>query len=255
MMENSFIWENLKFFIDTLKSLPVSESLTLTPNGSYCVSTGTYSENWVYYPERITSSENVNEAVRFFEERGETFMWPVYDGGSEILEGAGLEYSGDVTAMCFSPKNAGDNFTAHGNVNTLVIEQVFSREMADVWADTSFRGFGGEGDAPEEYYRFVRSLAADRKGIFLSAAKVGGEYAGTFLVTDEPDMMGVYYFAVRPEFRRRGIARAMMNEICTLAAGKRIVLQSTPMGRDFYKAFGFEELFRLPVFSTDKDIL
>ena len=69
-MESNFIWENLKFFIDTLKSLPVSESLTLSANGSCCVSTNTYFENWIYYPERITSPEKVNKAVHFFGERG-----------------------------------------------------------------------------------------------------------------------------------------------------------------------------------------
>ena len=252
VMENSFICDDLKFFVDMLKSLPVSESLILSEKGSYCVSTGTYAENWVYFPERVTSPEKVNEAVHFFGERGEAFMWPVYDGGTEILEGAGLVYAGNLTAMCFSPKKFSD-----GKVNThITIERVLSREMADVWADTSYRGFGGEGDTPEEYRRFAGALAADRdKKVSLSAAKIGGEYAGTFLVTDEPEMTGVYYFSTVPEFRRQGIASAMMNEICRLSAGKKIVLQSSPMGRDFYLAFGFTELFKIPVYSNDGDIL
>ena len=130
-----------------------------------------------------------------------------------------------------------------------------ARENAATWAKAMWLGFGGDGDAPEEYRRFSAALAADRKTVFLSAAKVRGEYAGTFLLTNEPDLTGVYYFATVPEFRRQGIASAMMSEICRLSAGKRVVLQSTPMGRDFYKSFGFEELFRIPMYSNDGDIL
>ena len=248
-MNNSDIWEDLKFFVDTLKILPVSESLNLSESGSYCVSTNTDFENWVYCPEREITPETASEAARFFREREEAFMWPVYDGGREILEGAGLVYAGDLTAMYFDPAKM-----ALGRENEAVrIEQVLLREEAGIWAETASQGFG-EDSAPEKYRRFVEALSTERERVGLYLAKYEGEYAGTFLVTDEPEMMGVYYFAVRPEFRRKGIARAMMSGICRLSGGKRIVLQSTPMGRKFYGAFGFEELFRIPVYSTESDI-
>ncbi len=252
-MESSFIWEDLKFFVDSLKILPVSEFLTLTQNGSYCVSTGTYFENWVYCPERITSPESVHEAVRFFEERGEAFMWPVYGGGTKILEGAGLKYAGDLTAMCFVPKNEGHDFSQDGNVNTITIQQVTSPKAAGLCAETAARGFGEEG-ASESYRKFVEALCGEIGRVRIYLAWYGGKNAGVYLVTEEPEMMGVYYFAVVPEFRRKGVARAMMTEICRQSAGKRVVLQSTPMGRKFYVAFGFEELFRIPVYSTESDI-
>ncbi len=247
-VQDSFIWEDLKFFVDTLKDLPVSESLRLSTHGSYCVSTGTYSENWVYCPESEISPEIVNDVVRFFGEREQAFMWPVYDGGSEALEGAGLIHAGDLTAMCIYPEKVSLRVD-----EGVAIEQVDS-EDSEVWAKTMWLGFGGDGEVPEEYCRFADALAGRSESVSLFAAKCGGKCAGTFAVTHEPEMTGVYYFATVPEFRRKGVARAMMTEICRMSAGKRVVLQSTPMGRDFYLAFGFTELFRIPVYSTEKDI-
>ncbi|MBR0034135.1 MAG: GNAT family N-acetyltransferase, partial [Synergistaceae bacterium] len=275
-MEGSLIWEDLKFFVDTLKILPVSDFLALSENGSYCVSTGTYSENWVYCPEREITPEMAGDVVRFFREcgdSGEAFMWPVYadsEANRKILEGAGLEYAGDLTAMCFVPKNEGLDFSLNDNVNTpldggvnsatnsdanthspkaaincnvnasVIIQQVSLPTMADVWAQTAARGFGEEG-ASESYRKFVEALCGERGRVRMYLAGYGGENAGVYLVTEEPEMTGVYYFAVRPEFRRKGVARAMMTEICRQSAGKRVVLQSTPMGRNFYGAFGFTE--------------
>ena len=250
-MESNFIWEDLKFFVDTLKSLPVSEALTLSENGSYCVSTNTGFENWVYCPEREITPEMADKAVRFFGGRGEVFMWPVYDGGSEILENAGLVYAGDLTAMCIDSAKI-----ALGRENGAVkVEEVVSREAAGIWAETASRGFGEDGEAPEGCRKFVEALCGERERVRLYLAKYEEEYAGTFLLTEWRGKAGVYYFAVRPEFRRKGIAREMMREICRLSAGKKIVLQATPMGRKFYLAFGFDELFRIPVYSTDSDIL
>jgi len=51
--------------------------------------------------------------------------------------------------------------------------------------------------------------------------------------------------------RRKGIARAMMNEICRLSANKKIVLLSMEGGLLFYKNFGFEELSTIPIYSNE----
>ena len=252
MDSNVIIWGSLRFFIDTLKHLPVSEILPLSENGSCCVSTGTASENWVYCPEREITPEIVNDVVRFFGERDEAFMWPVYadsDSNSEILEGAGVTHAGDLTAMCLAPEKVSLR------VQEGVTFEGVTSENAGVWAKTMWLGFGGEGDVPEEYCRFAGALACSRENVSLFATKCCGKYAGTFAVTHEPEFMGVYYFATVPSFRRKGIASAMMTEICRLSAGKRIVLQATPTGAKFYRAFGFTELFRIPVYSTDSDIL
>ena len=242
------VWENLRFFTTRLKALAVSESLQLGENG-FCVSTATDFENWVYFPERVTTPEVVRNVMKFFGEREEAFMWPVYDGGNEILEGAGLFYAGDLTAMTLDPASA----SLHVKEG-ITFERV-THELAGEWAATAWHGFGGEDDAPENYCKFVRALLDDAEYFSLHLAKFEGKNAGVFALTNEPNRVGVYYFATVPELRRKGIASAMMSEICKLSAGRRIVLQSTPMGVNFYRSFGFEELFSIPVYSTDKDIL
>ena len=241
------VWENLRFFTERLRALAVSESLPLGDEG-YCVSTGAYYENWVYFPERVTL-EAVNDVVRFFGERDAVFMWPVYDGGHDVLESEGLLYAGDLAAMSLDPAGA----TLH--VKEGVTFERVTRELSGEWACTAWRGFGGEDGAPESYCRFVRALVDDAENVSVHLAKYAGENAGVFALTNEAERVGVYYFATVPDFRRKGIASAMMSEICRLSGGRKIVLQSTPMGVKFYRSFGFDELFKIPVYSTESDIL
>lgn len=242
------IWEDMKFFLSRLTFLSVSESMKL--GEGFCVSTGCASENWVYYPERITSKNIVDDAMKFFAERNISFMWPVYDGGEEILKEAGLLHAGDLAAMTLDSAKV-----SHNTDSRITIEAVITPEQSREWARTAWHGFGGGADdTPENYFALAEALSHDRENLSLYLARKDGEYAGTFLVTHEEALMGVYYFAVVPEMRRQGIAESMMKGVCSLSGGKRIVLQATPSGRPFYKKFGFAELFMMPVYSIEDDI-
>lgn len=242
-MEN-IIWQDFEFFLTRLRNLPISKSLALGDNGGFCVSTSCSFESWVYYPERINDPEIVKSVINFFKQDNISFMWPLYNGGEKILEDCGLVYAGDLTAMSYTPKSL------QPNKNLLSIHE------ADVidWAQTAWRGFGDDERTPENYYKLVEALKNDKDKFTLYLANYEGEHAGSFLITNEENLMGVYYFATVPEFRRKGIARAMMNEICNLSRGKTIVLQATPIGKLFYKSFGFEERFIIPIYSTEANI-
>ena len=242
---NNIIWQDFSFFLTCLKNLPVSKSLTLDKtNGGFCVSTGCSFESWVHYPERITNPEIVENVKKFFGEEKISYMWPVYNGGEKILEECGLVYAGNLMAMSYESKSS------HAT-NNLDIYEADSHD----WADIAWQGFGSEaGTTSKEYYKLVEAFKNDRKNLRLFIADYENKHAGTFLITNEKDLMGVYYFATVPEFRRKGVAREMMNKICELAEGKTIVLQATPMGLPFYKKFGFEERFIIPIYSTESDI-
>ena len=244
------IWKDMKFFLTCLTHLSVSQSMALGNNGGFCVSTNCASENWIYYPEPITDSNTVDIAVKFFADRNISFMWPVYSGGSEFLGDSGLIYAGDLAAMTLDPAKI-----TPGIDDNITFEHIVTPEQSQEWARTAWHGFGGgTDDTPENYFALVNSLNGERENFSLYLARMGGASVGTFMITQEPDIMGVYYFAVIPEMRRKGIAVMMMNEVCRLSGGKRIVLQATPSGRPFYKNYGFEELFMIPVYSTEKDI-
>lgn len=243
------VWEDLKFFAVHLRNLHVSESIALGNSGGFCVSTGCEFENWVYFPGCVNDVETVNMAAGFFRERGETFMWPVYDGGIEALGEAGLVHAGHLEAMSFDPSKA-----AKSHVNPAVTFRAVTRENSGTWAKCAWSSFEhGDGEPDTKYFALVEALCDDGD-MSLYVAEVDGEDAGTFLVTNEAGLMGVYYFATRPDFRRKGVASAMMSEICRLSGGRKIVLQATPMGVPFYSAYGFDDLGAIEVYSTVADI-
>ena len=145
---NRIIWDELKFFLTRLKSLSVSESMSINDE-SFCVSTGTYYENWIYCP----NPERVNDAANFFRERDIAFMWPVYD--SESLRHTDLIYAGDLTAMSLESNSVHES---ESNPDVKIL-RVKSHDDAVLWAKTAWHSFGGEyDDVPDNYYTFVDSL-------------------------------------------------------------------------------------------------
>ncbi len=234
-------WEELGFFLTRLKNLSVSKSITLGDKDGFCVSTGCDIESWVYYPERVKDSSIVESVIKFFKDEKISFMWPLYDGGEKFLEDAGLLYAGSLTGMIYEPEKS-DSIPEFQKLNP------------DDWAQTAWHGFGGGvDDVPANYFALVRNFN-DAPEFSLHAHKTGENYDGTFMLVNEPDSTGVYYVATVPEMRRRGVANAMLKEICKLSNGKKILLQATPMGLPFYKNFGFKELCRIPVYSDSNDV-
>jgi len=91
----------------------------------------------------------------------------------------------------------------------------------------------------------------------LVTARLHGEDVGTFLLAPGDQTMGIYYFAVLPEFRRQGVAAEMMSEAgrMALAAGcHELVLQSTPAGLPFYRNAGFTPRGEMALFSSSEDV-
>jgi ribosomal protein S18 acetylase RimI-like enzyme len=104
----------------------------------------------------------------------------------------------------------------------------------------------GIADPADRFAGFLRSLpssvrlfaAVDEQGVprATSGCEVFGEYARIFFVNTEPD------------WRRRGIARAMTAEALRAAAGsgaRRAILDSTDGGKSVYLRLGFEVVGRL----------
>ena len=238
-------WRELEFFLTRLKSLPVSKSISLGDKG-FCVSTGCDIESWVFYPKRVKNPEIVERVINFFKDEKVSFMWPVYDGGEKVLEDSGLLYAGSLTGMIYEPGTSNSNAAQESsNINS------------DDWARTAWHGFGGSvDDVPGNYFALVKSFDdAPEFSLHLHKAEENLEkFAGSFMLVNEPDSTGVYYFATVPEMRRKGIANSMMKEICKLSNGKKILLQATPAGLPFYKNFGFEELCKIPVYSDSNDV-
>ena len=253
-MRNNIIWEDFRFFLESLKSLSVSKVLTLSHNQCFCVSTNCSWESWVCYPDSITNPEDVERVVKFFRENNISFMWPLFsddESSCKILEASGLVYAGKLEAMTLRPDKA-----IKTRVNPDVkFRLVDDSKLARVWADNAFKAFseGDEEGTPENYYALVNSFV-ESENFMLYLAELDDKASGVFMITREEKLTGVYYFATLPELRRRGIAASMMNEICRLSGEKIITLQATPAGVPFYKSFGFDDLFAIKVYSTEANI-
>ena len=140
----------------------------------------------------------------------------------------------------------------------VVIKPVTTRELSRQWAETAWSSFNSFGEENEEtsanYYAMFDAFLND-KNFSLYLAFLDDKPAGTFMITHEKFLTGVYYFATLHKFRRMGVAASMMSEICRLSQGKPIALQATPVGVPFYKSFGFEDLFAIKVYSTEPDVI
>ncbi len=182
---------NMRFFMECLRDIPANESLTL--NDGFCVSTGTYFENWVCFSGRVNDVESVKAVAEFFRDRHEAFLWPVFDGGNEILSAGGLVQSESFRAMTLDSDS-----TVHirGN-DSVTFKAVTSPKDSLRWAVCSWNGFEYDGYEPsEDYCKFAGNLAGcEDFGLYV--AVLDGRDCGAFLtVNDDAGFMGVYYFAV-----------------------------------------------------------
>ena len=129
---------------------------------------------------------------------------------------------------------------------------------AERWAEAMWKGFGAGPGAPGNLRVLVRGMRADG-ALKLVTARIEDRDAGTFLLASDPSSpaAGVYYFAVPPRYRRRGVATAMMAEILRIVRRgekRQVLLQATPSGVPFYLAAGFGALGEIPLFSASDDV-
>lgn len=240
---------NLGFFLTRLSTLSPCRSLDL-PGGGFCLATGSNfaSDNWAI---GVPTPSSLQAAFQFF--HGIPFIWPLFERTPQsiaLLTGEGLLERGRLLAM--SRDLSGE---LRPQVDC-VFRTVNSAEDSARWAEAVWRGFGGEGGAPDGYLALAGAMRGE-KALRLMTAQLRGRDVGSFLVAFSKDEAGVYYFSVLPEFRRQGIASAMMEEIRRLAEAlgrTRIVLQATPAGVPFYLSAGFSPLREIPLFSASDDV-
>lgn len=254
------VLDNLEFFLTRLRGLSCCRSVGL-PGGGFCLFTGSdsASENWVFRRSPAPDEDAIHAALRFFGTCGGTcaapFIWPLPEG-SGILPRFGLPERGRLLAMsrrCVGPAAPADC----GNPE-VSFAPVSDEAGAERWAEATWQGFGAGPGAPGNLRVLVRGMQADG-ALTLVTARIEDRDAGTFLLASalSSSAAGVYYFAVPPRYRRRGVATAMMAEILRIArrGGKwKILLQATPSGVPFYRAAGFEALGEIPLFSASDDV-
>lgn len=181
-------------------------------------------------------------------EAGRNGLWwlspsAVAAGAADRLGAVGLSEAGAVPAMTVDLRS----LPPADHQPDLTIRQVESAADRALWGELAARGTGFDEPA-------VRALAALEPripaGRLDGQARLLAEYEGRAVATGalvtSGDHAGAYAVSTLPEFRRRGIGRAITLYALQLGAagGARTgFLQSSSMGRRVYESLGFREVF------------
>jgi GNAT superfamily N-acetyltransferase len=258
--------ENMRFTLSAMCSLETSRSRVFTELDKlgFALATGTNaaSENWAFLPSHVVTRETVEQICSFFGGLELPFVWPVFPGTEtscrQTLEAEGLFSRGELVAMlCAKPPR--EEIERRAISTSWTFEVITTDEGAILWAQTAWRGFDSPSEAPVSFVELARGLAK-KDGFLPLLVRKADIPVGTAMLSLSDASVGVYYFATLPEERRKGAARAMMNEIFRLTWERPrksrdiITLQATPSGVPFYAAQGFEPLFEISLYSRSEEV-
>ena len=121
---------------------------------------------------------------------------------------------------------------------------------ADIPFADSLRAIAGWNQTPADWQRFID---LSPRGCLLAACDGQPVATATTMVYGQ-DLGWIGMMLVHPDFRRRGIARVLMQhciEILQSARVKAIKLDATPAGREVYLRMGFKDEYTLTRFQHD----
>lgn len=121
---------------------------------------------------------------------------------------------------------------------------------ADIPFADSLRAKAGWNQTPADWQRFIE---LSPRGSLLAECE-GQAVATAITITYGRELGWIGMMLVHPDFRRRGIARVLMQhsiEILQSAGVKSIKLDATPAGREVYLRIGFKDEYTLTRFQTD----
>ncbi|MBN8529156.1 MAG: GNAT family N-acetyltransferase [Caulobacterales bacterium] len=164
-------------------------------------------------------------------------------GAADRLIALGLHEAGTVPAMTVDL----GSLPPADNRTDLTIRPAESAADRALWGDLAARGTGFEDPAVRALAALEPRIPAERlEGQVRLLAEYDGKAVATGALVMSGDLAGAYAISTLPDFRRRGIGRAITQYALQLgvAGGARTgVLQSTPMGRPIYESLGFREIF------------
>ena len=235
--------ENLFSVVSMLGGTP-GGGLSRFPSGSLASMTGLpyAGENYALFNSLYNSCE-VAEALDFFGCRKMPFVVPelpeVRTGLSSVLESSGLGVKNNYTAMALA---ADQDYRFDPSACEV------GEEESDLWASAAWFGFGGEEPMPESYRAFARYLLYRHENR-LFVLQEEGRALCCGLLHNSRMACGLYYFATLPQFRRRGLARRLMNSLASAAfeSHSLFILLATEEGLPFYRDFGFETMNEIPI--------
>lgn len=164
-------------------------------------------------------------------------------GAVDRLVAVGLREAGAVPAMTLDLRS----LPPADNQPDLTIRQVESSADRALWGELAARGTGFDEPAVQALAALEPRIPAERlDGQVRLLAEYKGRAVATGALVTSGHHAGAYAIATLPEFRRRGIGRAITLHALQLGAagGARTgFLQSSSIGRSVYENMGFREIF------------
>lgn len=253
--------ENMSFFAINLFSMarmlgrsPAGGLLEL-PSGAVAAASGypAAGENYLLLTADTAEGET-EESLRFFSRRRLSFVAPALPNANRIalgtLEKAQIDARITYTAMSLDL----ERFRADDAPDDGLVRVSTPKEVRQ-WGQTVWKGFGG-GVIDAGYAALTRHMAGQSENTLYTLRDGGDAVACGLLHRDVVGGCGLYYFATKPAFRRKGYARRLMNGIAREAAAghDKLLLLATPAGLLFYTDFGFASLAKVPMLSGASEL-
>ena len=244
MDKKSIFKENFLSTVTMLGNLPGGR-LQILPSGSLISLSGIPSEDdnyLVFNPS--TNQEEIDDALLFLKNSETPFIAPeIYDcdlNFSNMLESSGLNKKHSYTAMSLEKRKE--------HISDVSVIEIKNASEAEIWAGASWAGFGENTPVAKNYITFTEKLINCKKNK-LYVLKHCDVAVSSGLIHYSEKACGLYYFSTLPEFRRQGFAHCLMDTLASVAfrTYENFVLLATEQGEPFYKRFGFESLYTVPI--------
>ena len=125
------------------------------------------------------------------------------------------------------------------------------RTDMDAWSDAVARAF----EKPDDRAAFY--LMSERNDCYFYGYKENNDMIGTALLYTKDGNAGLHEVGVFKEYRRRGIAAALVRHALQQAVSDGAAfstLQASPMGKPLYEALGFREVSRIQTWICPRKI-
>lgn len=179
----------------------------------------------------IPRVEAIKTVRRFYS--GKPYCW-LAEGYPAGLEDYGFQGTMEFPEMLLSL----DTYRSRTHARAISVEAVVSDVQLDIWSRTAVDSFEFDITAFRDFFYPIIRLAGCQP--FL--ARLEGEPAATALIYHGQFEVGIYTMSTKAEFRRKGLASAVLGAVLDAAKAKGArcaVLYATEMGEPLYDRFGF----------------
>jgi ribosomal protein S18 acetylase RimI-like enzyme len=155
----------------------------------------------------------------------------------QILEESGLKLREEETGMYLELEDF------HPHASKEIIRRVDAKTLSDFTEIIST--FAGHDEVHEHLYKNLPSILYEEGSpLEMYVLYRNGIPVSTGMALFHANVVGIYYVATRPEYRKIGLGTEMMHQLVARAKARGynvVTLQASPQGKNLYRRLGFNE--------------